>query len=285
MPGFVDTHRHIWEGILRNIAPDALLDDYFRDILGVLAPVYRPQDAYAGNLVSAYGAIDAGITTLLDWSHIQNTPEHTDASIAALQESGLRAVFAYGTPNLDLAAWWYDSTLKHPHGHPPHRDAVLLVDGSAADAGAGAARSRVHDAGSVEARLGSGARARHADQRARRRGRGRHERAARRDGQGRPARPRHHLHPLLHAQRRGAADDCRHRRHGVAGLADRAADGPRHAADSALPRPRPAAQPQRGRRDHDVRRPVRADALGADAAARRRSTSGGCAARPTCRRC
>ena len=114
MPGFVDTHRHIWEGILRNIAPDALLDDYFRDILGVLAPVYRPQDAYAGNLVSAYGAIDAGITTLLDWSHIQNTPEHTDATIAALQESGLRSVFAYGTPNLDLGAWWHNSSLKHP---------------------------------------------------------------------------------------------------------------------------------------------------------------------------
>lgn len=64
--------------------------------------------------MSAYGAIDAGITTLLDWSHIQNTPEHTDASIAALQESGLRAVFAYGTPNLDLAAWWPNSSLKHP---------------------------------------------------------------------------------------------------------------------------------------------------------------------------
>lgn len=64
--------------------------------------------------MSAYGAIDAGITTLLDWSHIQNTPEHTDASIATLRESGLRAVFAYGTPNLDLAAWWYDSTLTHP---------------------------------------------------------------------------------------------------------------------------------------------------------------------------
>ena len=45
MPGFIDTHRHIWEGILKNIAPDALLDEYFRDILGVLAPVYRPQDA------------------------------------------------------------------------------------------------------------------------------------------------------------------------------------------------------------------------------------------------
>jgi cytosine/adenosine deaminase-related metal-dependent hydrolase len=62
MPGFVDTHRHIWEGILKNIAPDALLDEYFHDILGVLAPVYRPEDAYAGNLVSALGAIDAGVS-------------------------------------------------------------------------------------------------------------------------------------------------------------------------------------------------------------------------------
>jgi 5-methylthioadenosine/S-adenosylhomocysteine deaminase len=115
MPGFIDTHRHIWEGILKNIAPDALLDEYFRDILGVLAPAYRPQDAYAGNLVSALGAIDAGVTTLLDWSHIQNTPEHTDAAIQAIKESGLRCVFAYGTPNLDVAEWWHDSKLKHPH--------------------------------------------------------------------------------------------------------------------------------------------------------------------------
>ena len=114
MPGFIDTHRHIWEGILRNIAPDALLDEYFVNILGVLAPAYRPQDAYAGNLVSAFGAIDAGITTLLDWSHIQNTPEHSDAVISALRESGLRAVFAYGTPNLDMPAWWHDSRLPHP---------------------------------------------------------------------------------------------------------------------------------------------------------------------------
>jgi cytosine/adenosine deaminase-related metal-dependent hydrolase len=115
MPGFVDTHRHIWEGILKNIAPDALLDEYFTNILGVLAPVYRPQDAYAGNLVSALGAIDAGVTTLLDWSHIQNTPEHSDAAISAVRESGLRCVFAYGTPNLDMPAWWHDSSLKHPH--------------------------------------------------------------------------------------------------------------------------------------------------------------------------
>ena len=103
MPGFVDTHRHVWEGILRNIATDFPLEGetgYPSILLDKLAPVFRPDDAYVGNLVGLYSAIDAGITSILDWSHIQTTREHTDAVVKALHESGLRAVFAYGTP------WW-----------------------------------------------------------------------------------------------------------------------------------------------------------------------------------
>src|SRR6266571_1206226 len=114
MPGFIDTHRHLWEGILRNISTDGILANYFPDVLGVLAPVYRPADAYAGDLIGTLGAIDTGVTTILDWSHIQNTPEHADAVIKALQESGTRAVFAYGNPNTSLADWWFNSSLKHP---------------------------------------------------------------------------------------------------------------------------------------------------------------------------
>ena len=101
MPGFIDTHRHMWEGILRNIGVDIPLEgeaSYMTFILGTLSPAYRPQDVYVGNLISALGAIDAGVTTILDWSHIQASPEHTDAAIRALQESGMRAVFAYGFP-------------------------------------------------------------------------------------------------------------------------------------------------------------------------------------------
>ena len=96
MPGFVDTHRHIWEGQLRNILPNGLLSDYQRDITGTARAIYRPEDAYAGDLVSALGAMNAGITMLLDWSHIGNSPEHTDAAIEGLRESGMRAVYAYG---------------------------------------------------------------------------------------------------------------------------------------------------------------------------------------------
>jgi cytosine/adenosine deaminase-related metal-dependent hydrolase/ribose/xylose/arabinose/galactoside ABC-type transport system permease subunit len=103
MPGFVDTHRHIWEGILRNIGTDVPLEgrtSYISFVLHKLAPAFRPEDAYIGDLISALGAIDAGITTLLDWSHIQDSPAHTDAVIQALNDSGLRSVFAYGFP------WW-----------------------------------------------------------------------------------------------------------------------------------------------------------------------------------
>jgi cytosine/adenosine deaminase-related metal-dependent hydrolase/ribose/xylose/arabinose/galactoside ABC-type transport system permease subunit len=103
MPGFVDSHRHIWEGLLRNIGTDVPLEgrtSYISFVLHKLAPAFRPEDAYVGNLISALGAIDAGITTLLDWSHIQDSPAHTDAVIQALNDSGLRAVFAYGFP------WW-----------------------------------------------------------------------------------------------------------------------------------------------------------------------------------
>lgn len=97
MPGFVDTHRHMWQGSIRNILPNGRLSDYMQIVQGKARPVFRPEDAYAGNLISSVGAIDAGITTILDWSHISNSPDHTDAAIEALDDSGIRAVYAYGS--------------------------------------------------------------------------------------------------------------------------------------------------------------------------------------------
>lgn len=121
MPGFVDSHRHLWEGILRNIGADIPLEgekSYLAFVLNTLAPAYRPDDVYIGNRVSTLGLIDAGITTILDWSHIQAGPEHTEAAIRALQESGLRAVFAYGpvwyeTPKPEHPEWFRQTAKRH----------------------------------------------------------------------------------------------------------------------------------------------------------------------------
>jgi cytosine/adenosine deaminase-related metal-dependent hydrolase len=113
LPGFVDAHRHTWEGAIKQVAPDADLSSYFTSILATFAPAYRPEDVYIGTLLGALEALDAGITTLFDWSHIQHTPEHTDAAVQALRDAGLRAVFGYGFPNTGFE-WFYESQLPHP---------------------------------------------------------------------------------------------------------------------------------------------------------------------------
>src|SRR5262249_5311582 len=95
LPGFIDTHHHFYQGQLRNVLPNGLLADYFRDISGAATALYRPEDAYAGNLVGAVRSIDAGITTITDLSQVSNTPEHSDALIRGLKESGVRAIYAY----------------------------------------------------------------------------------------------------------------------------------------------------------------------------------------------
>jgi 5-methylthioadenosine/S-adenosylhomocysteine deaminase len=114
IPGFIDTHRHTWEAAIRNCAPNATLDDYFVEVLDTFAPHYRADDVYASNLAGSLECLNAGITTLVDWSHINNTSEHPDAGIKALQEVGIRAQYAYGSANTSLAAYWFESTIAIP---------------------------------------------------------------------------------------------------------------------------------------------------------------------------
>jgi len=123
IPGFIDTHRHTWETSIRTSAPDFALITYFGSILDKFAPHYRPDDVYAGNLWGALEDVNAGITTLVDWSHIMNTPDHADEAIRALQESRIRSVFAYGFPNTSLQDWWFG---------PDYAGSVLTSDGAEA---------------------------------------------------------------------------------------------------------------------------------------------------------
>ena len=96
IPGFIDTHSHSYQGILRNILSNGRVDpDYNRDIIGKITPAYRTQDAYIGMLATALGMIDMGTTGVVDVSQVNNTPEHSDALIKALQDAGIRAVFGY----------------------------------------------------------------------------------------------------------------------------------------------------------------------------------------------
>lgn len=104
LPGFVDAHRHAWQGALRQLMPNVdSLDAYVQDTHMTLGPHFRPQDHYIGNLLTAWGSIDAGTTTIVDASHNSRSPEHADACIDALEEAGIRALHMPGKP---LAGKW-----------------------------------------------------------------------------------------------------------------------------------------------------------------------------------
>ena len=132
IPGFIDTHRHTWETSIRTSAPDYTLGAYFSAILDKFAPNYRADDVLAGNRWGAIECANAGITTLVDWSHIMNTPDHADAAVEGLRDAGIRSVFAFGFPNTSIQAWWFGpdwgGSVERINGDEAHRMRKVLSD-------------------------------------------------------------------------------------------------------------------------------------------------------------
>ena len=106
MPGFIDTHHHQFETALRSfLANGVLINDqptspppppsYFEYILSRFAPVYRPEDVYISELFGGLSQLDDGVTTVHDVSQIHHSPQHSDAAIQALLDTGRRAAFGY----------------------------------------------------------------------------------------------------------------------------------------------------------------------------------------------
>ena len=97
MPGFVDTHWHLWCTALRMIIrADDPKEGYFPTTTRV-GRHCTPQDAYRGVRLGVLEGLLSGITTVHDWSHNTVTPEHADAELQALRDTGVRARFSYGT--------------------------------------------------------------------------------------------------------------------------------------------------------------------------------------------
>ncbi len=108
LPGMVDTHRHMWQSALRGFGADWTLTQYFVFYYLKWGKIFRPEDIYAGNLVSAIESVDCGVTTTLDWSHGLQTVDHAEAALQALGEIPARFVLAYG--NLFGAPWEWSTS-------------------------------------------------------------------------------------------------------------------------------------------------------------------------------
>jgi Amidohydrolase family len=98
IPGLVDTHRHVWQGAIGGYTPQITGAGYGPAVLTGIALRHTPDDVYAGTLWGALQAIDAGITTIADWAHNDQSAAHADADLRGLVDSGIRGYFLYGGP-------------------------------------------------------------------------------------------------------------------------------------------------------------------------------------------
>jgi len=129
IPGLINAHMHTWQTALRGYAANWTLPEYFGKMHAGLATVFTPDDLHIATLVGALNQIDSGTTTLVDWCHNNPTPAHTDAAVAGLAESGIRAAFFHGSPKPDPKP-------GQPHfSEVPHPRAEVrrLLDGPFAD--------------------------------------------------------------------------------------------------------------------------------------------------------
>src|ERR1700683_3311573 len=98
IPGLVDTHRHVWQGAIGGFTPQMTGAGYGPAVLTGISLRRSPDDVYAGTLWGALQALDAGITTIADWAHNDQSPAHADADLRGLRDLGIRGCFLYGVP-------------------------------------------------------------------------------------------------------------------------------------------------------------------------------------------
>jgi len=95
LPGFVDTHDHLWQSLIRGCATDQDLNGWLAACVFPLSGFnFLPKDVYWGVQLSTLDLISTGVTTVVDWSHAF-TPQFVEENVQALSDSGLRFVLAY----------------------------------------------------------------------------------------------------------------------------------------------------------------------------------------------
>ena len=96
MPGFVDTHWHLWTSLFRPfVRADVGALGYF-PVSNRLGQLMTPEDSYRAVILGTAEALSAGCTTVHNWAHNVRSPEHADAELAGMRDAGVRGRFAYG---------------------------------------------------------------------------------------------------------------------------------------------------------------------------------------------
>ncbi|KAJ7289654.1 hypothetical protein C8J57DRAFT_1046208 [Mycena rebaudengoi] len=96
-PGFIDTHRHTWQTVFRTQGPNVQLENYgwLFSPSGPAALILSPDDIYIASLMGTLEALNAGVTTTLDFAHMTWTRAHANAALQGVIDSGARIWWCY----------------------------------------------------------------------------------------------------------------------------------------------------------------------------------------------
>jgi 5-methylthioadenosine/S-adenosylhomocysteine deaminase len=138
MPGFIDTHHHQYETIQRANNADGNLqwaganpvwpqEGYATVVQGIWTmgqlqvgndviwdlgrSPYDPEDNYISELVASVSGINQGVTTGIDTSQSSHSPDHTDAMIEGLMDSGRRSLFVYSAGRSDTPGYEFPGSI------------------------------------------------------------------------------------------------------------------------------------------------------------------------------
>ena len=98
LPGFVDTHWHLWGTLLRGVVGDGTQFGWFAT-KGRLGSSFIPEDFAAGVRLAMAEGISAGVTTVHDWSHNLMRYEDAEANLEVHRQLGTRVHFSYSAPS------------------------------------------------------------------------------------------------------------------------------------------------------------------------------------------
>ena len=109
-PGFIDTHRHVFQTAFRTIGPNVTLAEYFFKYSPMCSSkdAFTPNDIYTSTLTGYADALNSGVTTILDHAHNTWQKDIVRAGFNAAQDSGARVWWCFDPTGTVSEGWGYD---------------------------------------------------------------------------------------------------------------------------------------------------------------------------------
>lgn len=127
IPGLINAHLHTWQTALRGVGADWTVLDYLSNMHGGVAGRYAPEDMRIATFAGALNQINCGVTTLGDWCHNTQSPDHATQAVQGLADARIRAVFMHGTPHSAADAPHPLSEIDALLNGPIHRHRLLSL--------------------------------------------------------------------------------------------------------------------------------------------------------------